>query len=279
MAQPAKKNYGEPANGTRSLLSGNNFDFGYGDYGKVQQQINDMYNKQKTAKISEYTNARNKAVGQLNQQKKEIMPTFQAKRNETDVINRQNVQALRESMAANGLLSSGENVTAQVGLGAARQNSLNDINMEQQTTERDFARRLADINDPGEQNRMLQEIEALRTQSLMEAYNRQQQLAYQKKMDDMAEAWRKKEWEYRLKQDAEAKARAAAASRSRGGGSYSSSSAPKPALAKPLNQSDLYWAVQQQVDKMKKTASPKTAAVAPHLGSTAYFNKMKGLMG
>jgi hypothetical protein len=255
------------------------FDFAYGDYSKTQQQINDMYNKQKTAKVTEYTNARNKAVGQLNQQKQEIMPTFQAKRNETDVINRQNVQALRESMAANGLLGSGENVSAQVGLGAARQNSLNDINMEQQTTERDFARRLADINDPGEQNRMLQEIESMRSNALLDAYNRQQQLAYQKRMDDLAEQWRKKEWEYKLKQDREAAARAARSRSGGGGGSYSSSSAPNPALAKPLNQSDLYWAVQQQVDKMKKTASPKTASVAPHVGSTAYFNKMKRLMG
>jgi hypothetical protein len=261
------------------------FDFAYGDYNKTQKQINNMFNKQKATQLAEYSHARNKAVSQLNQQKKEIMPTFQARRNETDVVNRQNVQALREAMASQGLMGSGENVSAQVGLGAARQSSLNDINLEQQQTESDFGRRLSDVNDPAGRNKIVSDIEALRASALTEAYNRQQQLAYQKRMDDLAEQWRKKEWEYRLKQDREAAARARASrsggggrGRSGGSGGYSAQSA-NPGLAKPMNESDFYWAVQQQVDKMKKVANPKTASVAPHLGSTAYFNKMKRLMG
>ncbi|MFC0235489.1 hypothetical protein [Fictibacillus phosphorivorans] len=262
------------------------FDFAYGDYAKTQKQINSVYDKQKATQLAEYSHARNKATSQLKQQKNEIMPTFQSKRNQADVVNKQSVQALREAMASQGLLGSGENVSANVGLMSSRQNSLNDINLEQQQTENDFSRRLSDVNDPADRNKIISSIEALRSGALAEAYNRQQQLAYQKRMDDLAEQWRKKEWEYRLKQDREAAARARAArsgggGRGRsggGGGSYSAQSA-NPGLAKPLSESDLHWAVQQQIDKMNKVANPKTAAVAPHLGSTAYFNKMKRLMG
>jgi hypothetical protein len=250
-----------------------NFDFGIGDYEKAQKKINDMYNQQKTAKITEYTNARNKAVGELNNQKKEIIPTFQAKRNEADVVNRQNVQALRESMAVNGLLSSGENVSAQVGLGAARQNALNDINVEQQNTERDFATRLSALNDPGEQNRVIQEIETLRSQALLEAYNRQQQLAYQKRMDDLAEQWRKKEWDYRERQD-----RRSGGGRggSGGGGGGSYASAPSATTAASSPTSDDWNKYMVAYSNAQKKAYP--GSIFPNVGSEAYRNKMKRLM-
>ncbi|MEK3853447.1 hypothetical protein [Cytobacillus sp. FSL H8-0458] len=65
------------------------------------------------------------------QQQKNVAPQFAQQRNQADAVNQQNVQKLREAMAANGLTGSGENVTAQVGLGAARQNSLNNINAQE----------------------------------------------------------------------------------------------------------------------------------------------------
>lgn len=49
-------------------------------------------------------------------------------RNQADVVSAQNAQRLNEMMANQGLNASGENITAQLGQAANRQNALNDVN-------------------------------------------------------------------------------------------------------------------------------------------------------
>jgi hypothetical protein len=58
----------------------------------------------------------NKALNQLNEQKTQTMPTFQARRDTADVNTAQNVNRLREIMAHRGLLPGGQAVTAEAGL-------------------------------------------------------------------------------------------------------------------------------------------------------------------
>ncbi|WP_368658681.1 hypothetical protein AB3Z07_05115 [Metabacillus halosaccharovorans] len=150
----------------------------------TNNKINSLYDQQKKAQETQANN---------------LAPQYQAQRNQADVVNQQNVQKLREIMAASGLAGSGENVTANVGLQSQRQSSLNDINLQEQQA----------VNDI---NQKILELEAQRTQALLESdrylderdyqYNRDkvednrysQQWNYQKQQDD-------RQWNYQLNRD------------------------------------------------------------------------------
>ncbi len=117
-------------------------------------------------------------------------------------MNQQNVQRLRELMAANGLTASGENVTAQVAQNNTRQASLNALNVQEQQVMNDFDRRIADIQDPSQANAITSQIEAQRAQAMFDAYNRVQGEAYQRERDGVLDerydtefARRNAEWE------------------------------------------------------------------------------------
>ena len=153
-------------------------------------QINNLYNQQREAELARYRATRDKAVGQLNQQKAQVTPQYQGMRNQADAVNLQNVQKLREIMAANGLNATGENVTAQTNMANQRQNSINSLNLQEQQTMDDFERRIADYNNQDEENAMIAAIEAERSRALMGGYGQAND-----------NYWRQKEFDYQIGRD------------------------------------------------------------------------------
>jgi hypothetical protein len=142
-----------------------------------------IYEQQKQAQLAQFNAERDKALGLINQQKSEVGSQYADKRNQTDVVNAQNVSRLREVMAANGLQASGENVTASVGLQSARQGALGSLNIQQQQTDNDFNRQITDVNDPNRLNAMIAQIEAQRSQSMLDAGNRADDIGYSRGRD------------------------------------------------------------------------------------------------
>jgi hypothetical protein len=149
----------------------------------MQDQIGGMYAKQQEAQMAQFKAQRDKAVGQINQQKAELAPQYQDMRNQADVVNAQNVSKLRELMAANGLSGSGENVTGQVALGSARQGALNQLNTQEQQQRNDFDRRISDLNNPAEEQAMLAALEAEKMRAMYDATMRADDVGYQRGRD------------------------------------------------------------------------------------------------
>jgi uncharacterized protein YbjQ (UPF0145 family) len=107
-------------NGNRSYVTS--------PYDTQTQKLNSIYDSQRKAQLDQLKAQRDRAIGQLNKQKTDLAPVYQAQRNQADVVNAQNVNRLRELMAANGINASGESLTTQANLASSRQNALNDIN-------------------------------------------------------------------------------------------------------------------------------------------------------
>jgi hypothetical protein len=90
----------------------------------------------------------------------------------------QNVQKLRELMAANGLNASGENVTAQASANSDRQNSINALNLQQQSAVRDIDNQINDVNNPTKQQAVISSIESERAKALLDAKNTAEEKAW-----------------------------------------------------------------------------------------------------
>ncbi|AYC30003.1 hypothetical protein [Paenisporosarcina cavernae] len=164
-------------------------------------QINAMFEQQKQAQLAQFNAQRDRAIGQINQQKAELAPAYADKRNQADVVNAQNVSKLRELMAANGLTASGENVTSQVALGSARQGALNQLNMQEQQQRNDYDRRISDLNDPREIESLMAALEADKSKALLESQRYQDQMNYQRERDSVNDGWRQNEWNYQTGRD------------------------------------------------------------------------------
>lgn len=115
------------------------------------------------------------------QQKSQVAPQFQQQRNQADAVNQQNAQRLREAMAASGLTTSGENVSAQVSLNNERQNSLNAISSQEQST--------------------LSGIEAERARALIDSQSRAEEMAYQRSRDSISDDRYNQQFNYQRERD------------------------------------------------------------------------------
>lgn len=154
----------------------------------MEGRVNGMFDAQKQSQLATLQAQRDKAVGQINQQKAEVAPQYQGMRNQADVVSTQNVQRLRELMASNGLNASGENVTAQTSLNNQRQSSLNSLNLQEQQTMNDYNRQITDLNNPADEQALVSSIEAQRNQSLYDAYNRASDVGYQRQRDSIGDS-------------------------------------------------------------------------------------------
>ncbi|WP_141431417.1 hypothetical protein [Bacillus sp. 03113] len=152
-------------------------------YEQSQSQINSLYDAQTKNRLDQLRAQQQKATTDLNRQKTELRPQFQQQRNQADVVSQQSVQRLRELMAANGISSSGENVTASANLNAARQNSLNDINNNEQRAYSDIDRQIANANDPSQEQAIRNSIEEQRANAMLQAQNQANQQMYQQSRD------------------------------------------------------------------------------------------------
>lgn len=171
-------------------------------FNKQQQYLNDMYNKQKESQMQQLQAQRDKAIGQINQQKAQVAPQYQQMRNQTDAVNQQNVQRLREVMANAGLTASGENVSANAAMNNQRVNSLNQLNLQEQNTIDDLDRRIADLNNPAEEQAMLNAIEAERARAMYDAYNRSEDVGYGRYRDSVLDNRYQSEFDYQKGRDA-----------------------------------------------------------------------------
>ena len=145
-------------------------------YGQSTNDVNSLYDKQRTEQLAQLKAQRDVAIGKINQQQTATKQDYYNQRNQADVVSAQNVQRLRELMAANGLSSSGENITANARANSDRQNSLNSLNLQEQAKMNDYASQIADWNNPARDQAITNQIEAARAQALLNA----KQQAYQK---------------------------------------------------------------------------------------------------
>jgi hypothetical protein len=162
-------------NGNRSYVTS--------PYDTQTQKLNSIYDSQRKAQLDQLKAQRDRAIGQLNKQKTDLAPVYQAQRNQADVVNAQNVNRLRELMAANGINASGESLTTQANLASSRQNALNDINTQENQAVSAIDRQIADANDPSVEQAINNQIENARAQALLDAYNQYQQDVYNKAAD------------------------------------------------------------------------------------------------
>lgn len=169
---------------------------------QMQGYLNNMYDQQKQARLSQLRSSRDKAIGQINQQKAEVAPQYQGMRNQADVVNAQNVKRLRELMAANGLQASGENVSANAAMNNERVNSINSLNLQEQQTLNDFNRRITDLNNPDEENALMAALEADRSKALFDAYNRANDVGYGRYRDSVMDGRYADETTYNRGRDA-----------------------------------------------------------------------------
>jgi hypothetical protein len=211
-------------------------------------RLNSIYDSQKKNRLDQLKAQRDKAISGFNQQKKELAPRYQSQRNQADVVNTQNVTRLRELMAAQGINASGENLTTQAGIASARQTALSDITNNEETAYRDIDRQIADVNDPSQDQTIINEIEVERSRALADALRQSQQEVYDRYLE-----WRN----YQMQQQQLAASRAKSAnSKKKSGGSNSSVATSKASTAKANAQSalDRYYSSPaiQAVERLKQ---------------------------
>jgi hypothetical protein len=131
------------------------------------KSINDLYDKRMSAGKTALTNTRDTELQGLIGQETTAHQGAYGARNSADAGTLQAMQRLREENARNGLLASGDNVTATTGLNVARENSLNAINQQENNIVQDISGKRSLVNNQAASKEMalLDEIEAQRLAS------------------------------------------------------------------------------------------------------------------
>lgn len=157
-------------------------------FGQSQTYLNNMFNQQQASQLAALRAQRDQAVGNINQQKAKVAPQFQNLRNQQDVVNHQNVQKLREMMAANGLNATGENVSATAAMNNERVNSLNKLNLQERDELSNYDRQITDLMNPAQEQQLIAALESQRAQALYDSYNRAQDVGYSRYRDTVADS-------------------------------------------------------------------------------------------
>ncbi|MDG0791912.1 hypothetical protein OMP38_14425 [Cohnella ginsengisoli] len=134
-----------------------------------QALIEQLYNNQYDSQLQMLKKARDMQLQGLNSQETQANQSAYDSRNQADVVNMQNAQKLRELVANNGMTGDGQNITANVGLGAARQGALNDINQQQSNALQNISeqRSLINNNASADDLALLKEIQAGKANALI----------------------------------------------------------------------------------------------------------------
>jgi hypothetical protein len=139
---------------------------------EAAKQINTTFDKQKESQLTEYRRQRDNAVKGVQGQKGQVTEQFYGQKNQADVVSQQNVNRLKEMLAASGLSKSGENVTANIQAANTRQNALNTLSKQEMDQQGQLDQRIGELKDPAQEKAMTAQIEAARSQALTEAWNR-----------------------------------------------------------------------------------------------------------
>lgn len=242
----------------------------------IKSNIDTLYNKRKDTQLQQLRDSQKKAVGEINAQKKTTDQDYYDKRNQADVVNMQNRRSLEERMASLG--QTGANVSGQIALQASRQNTLGDLNEQEQGIMNAYNRQINDINDPSKERSIISEIESARSQALAQALERAIERQKQQEQFDKQLSWEKEKFNRQMAE--QAKARAA---RLRKTSNKDSLYAPAESVSQVRELPDgigseaLMRAIdmQQREDQRKRGLN---VGVRPILGSDAYENKIKRLM-
>ncbi|MFD2330090.1 hypothetical protein ACFSR7_12630 [Cohnella sp. GCM10020058] len=143
--------------------------------------INDMYDNSLAAQLQALRKARETAQQGLNSVETTAKQSAYQNRNLADASTQQSAQRLRTIMAEQGLLASGDNVTANVALQAAGQNNLNTINQAEANTLQDVMERRATINNNAEldEQALAKEVAAARANALIQDQYHQDDMGLQ----------------------------------------------------------------------------------------------------
>jgi Transglycosylase SLT domain len=136
-----------------------------------RSEVNKLYDQQKNSRLQALKAQRDAAIGKINVQKQGTQQSFYNQRNQQDVVNAQNVARLREIMAANGINASGENLSFQAQANSDRQNSLNDLNQQEQSQMSVYDNQISEINNPAEEQSIISQIESERSKAILDAQN------------------------------------------------------------------------------------------------------------
>jgi hypothetical protein len=154
----------------------------------IKKNINNTYDKQMNSQLSQLRQATNKAIQGINSQKDQTSDQFYDKRNQADVVNFQSRQRLKEMMASSGLGRSGENISGQVGLQSSRQQTLGNLNNQEQSILGQYNQEIQSLRDPSREQSIIDAIEAQRSQALTQALERARQEALQREQMRAANA-------------------------------------------------------------------------------------------
>lgn len=167
------------------------------------QSINDLYERERQARLSALQNQLRGQTDALNQQRIAMAPQFQQERVQTDTSAQVAGKRLAEMMASRGLDRSGENITANVGLQTARQQALSNIGQRESTAHQQIDQRIADMNVAA-QGDMAQAEAALsseRARAMLDSQYRERDFGYQQSQDQLADYWKRMGFDYQKERD------------------------------------------------------------------------------
>ena len=147
------------------------------------EDIKKMYDAMENSKIQDFEKAKNKSLADLQAREEQNKNTFYKQRDDVAYNSAKNTQQIRDYMAKNNLMQSGESVDALLRNNTDYSNRMGNVDANEVTFRNDIARErnLVDRNYENDTNALRSQIEMERIKAIND-YNerlRQEQLAAQ----------------------------------------------------------------------------------------------------
>ena len=145
----------------------------------MENKINSMYDELYKKKQSELEKAKNNSLAELNQQKADGEVEYYNEKNKSSLANQKNTQAIRDYMARNNLLNSGENADAILRNRTDYANDIGRINSDHRNFNNNIERQKSKLNSDYNYDiaTAKSDYEAQKQKALMDYKLQQQQLA------------------------------------------------------------------------------------------------------
>ena len=145
----------------------------------MENKINAMYDELYKKKQSELEKAKTNSLNELNQQKADGETEYYNEKNKSSLANAKNVQAIRDYMARNNLLNSGENADAILRNRTDYANDIGRINSDQRQFNNNIERQKSKLNSDYNYDLATakSDYEAQKQKALLDYQMQQQQLA------------------------------------------------------------------------------------------------------
>jgi hypothetical protein len=145
----------------------------------MESKINSMYDELYKKKQSELEKAKNNSLNELNQQKADGEVEYYNEKNKSSLANQKNTQAIRDYMARNNLLNSGENADAILRNRTDYANDIGRINSDHRQFNNNIERQKSKLNSDYNYDiaTAKSDYEAQKQKALMDYKLQQQQLA------------------------------------------------------------------------------------------------------